>query len=268
MLTKDIDNLRNKKLYLLDMDGTIYLGNTLFKETIPFLKKILDKNGKFVFVTNNSSKSVSDYVKKLNNLGISFASEKNFFTSTDCAIMILEKKYKDKLIYVQGTQSFVDQLKLHFRVTSQFSDEASCILVGYDDELDYKKMETTCKMLTLLDIPYYATNLDWVYPTTWGFVPDCGSMCYSYFKATGRKPIFIGKPEKFIIEKAIEKESYKKEESIVIGDRLYTDIASGNRAKVDTICVLTGESTISDIEKAKKLEKPKYIFNDLSEIPV
>lgn len=265
----DSSSLKSKKLYLLDMDGTIYLGNTLFRDTNIFLKKIIDKGAKFIFITNNSSNSVSDYIKKLNSLGINFIDESNFFTSTQCAILILKDKFPGSLIYVQGTKSFVSQLKSNgIDVTEEFDLNAKCILVGYDNELDYSKMTKTCKMLTMLNVPYYATNPDWVYPTSWGYIPDCGSMCFSYMKATKREPIYIGKPEKMMIETLVNMYHLNKEDVIVIGDRLYTDIASANNANVDSICVLTGESSLIDIGNAPVNQRPKYVFHNLSEIIV
>lgn len=267
---KDCISLRRKRLYLLDMDGTIYLSNTLFHTTIPFLNAINQKHGKYIFITNNSSKSVKDYLLKLNNLGIKDIDESNFYTSTDCAIEILKNKYKNnQLIYAQGTKSFIAQLHdASLNITEEYNTKASCIIVGYDDELDYKKMTTTCKMLTNLNVDYYATNPDWVYPTDWGFVPDCGSMCLGYYKATGKMPIFIGKPKPTMIENLMINLKYTRDETLVIGDRLYTDIAAGNNAHVDTICVLTGESSEKDIKSAKENEKPTYMFDDLSKIPV
>lgn len=266
---KDAILLRRKRLYLLDMDGTIYLSNTLFHTTIPFLNGIKEKHGKYIFITNNSSKSVRDYIIKLNKLGIEDVDDSNFYTSTDCAVEILKEKYNNSLIYAQGTKSFIDQLKnAKLNITEDFNLNAKCIIVGYDDELNYNKMINTCKMLTLSDADYYATNPDWVYPTEWGFVPDCGSMCMSYFKASNKMPIFIGKPKPTMIEKVMMKYKYTRAETVVIGDRLYTDIASGNNANVDTIAVLTGETNEKEIKEAKGSQQPCYVFDDLSKIPL
>lgn len=268
LFKKDLSILKEKKLYLLDMDGTIYLGDKLFDCTLPFLKRIKDKGGRYIFVTNNSSKSVKDYVLKLKRLGIEDVKEEDFFTSTEATALILKKKFNDSLIYVQGTSSMVESLKrMGLNITTSFDMNAKCVLVGFDTELTFEKLENTSKMLILnKDIPYYATNPDWVCPTIYGSVPDCGSMCFSLYKASKRKPIFIGKPLKFMIEKAIEKYGYSKKNSVLIGDRLYTDIKSGNRANITTVAVLSGEINLDDVKKAKGKEIPTFTVLDLSYI--
>ncbi len=263
---KDLTSLKDKKIYLLDMDGTIYLGNRLFDETLPFLRRIKAKGGRYLFITNNSSKSVTSYVEKLKWLGIADAKEADFFTSAQAAELLLKEQFPHQLIYVQGTRSFVDGLKkAGISVTESYSDEAKAILLGFDSELTMEKLETTAKMLTFHpNTPYFATNPDWVCPTEWGYVPDCGSMCFGLEKATGRKPYFIGKPEKTMVEIALRKNGYRKEDALVIGDRLYTDIASGNNAGVTTVCVLTGEVKKAEVLQATGVERPTYLVENLS----
>jgi HAD hydrolase, family IIA len=265
---QDISKLALKKLYLLDMDGTIYLGNDLFPATKPFLKRIRDKGGKYVFITNNSSKSVHDYVEKLQRLGIEDVNEEDFFTSAQAAAILMKQRYKNDLIYVQGTKSFVEGLKKEgLSVTGEIDERVAAVLVGFDLELNMEKLTKTCKLLTRFkNIPYYATNLDWVCPTEWGSVPDCGSMCFGIEKATGRRPVFIGKPEPTMIEKVMEKFHYQKEDTVVVGDRLYTDIKSGNNAGVTTICVLSGEVTLEEVISCPKEEKPTFCLNSVAEI--
>lgn len=262
----DLSPLGDKRIYLLDMDGTIYLGNRLFDETLPFLKRIKEKGGRYLFITNNSSQSVSSYVQKLQRLGIPSVTEEDFFTSAQAAELLLKEKFYGQLIYVQGTHSFVEGLKKGgISVTESYSEEAKAVLVGFDREMTMEKLEVTCKMLTFHPgIPYYATNPDWVCPTEWGYVPDCGSMCFGLEKATGRKPYFIGKPESTMVDIALRKTGYRKVEAVVIGDRLYTDIASGNHAGVTTICVLTGEVTKEEAMASQGTERPTYLVDDLS----
>ena len=119
-------------------------------------------------------------------------------------------------------------------------------------------------MLTECDIPYYATNPDWVCPVDFGYVPDCGSMCFGYEKATGRAPVYIGKPQPMMIECAMQKFGMTKEQTVVLGDRLYTDIAAGVNAGVDTVCVLSGEVTEKDIRESDI--KPSYVLAGVWEI--
>ncbi len=260
---KNIGRLNQKKLFLLDMDGTIYLGNKLFDGVNDLLNKIITTGGQFVFVTNNSSRSVDAYLKKLSLIGVKPVGKDNFFTSLQALVMVIEKRHGKPLIYAQGTATFIEELSRSFNVTTDYSETADIIAVGFDTELTFEKMETTCKMLNR-GIPYYATNPDWVCPTEYGFVPDCGSMCFGYEKATGRKPVFIGKPEPFMIDVLVEKYGVKKEDVLLIGDRLYTDVKAGENAGVDTVCVLSGESSIEDIETSDV--KPTYVLRNIKEL--
>lgn len=261
---KDATRLKEKKLYLFDMDGTIYLENDLFDGVKELLKSIVDNGGRYVFITNNSSKSVVDYVKKLEKMGLDVTKE-NFFTSTQATIELLKAKYPQKLIYAQGTASFIQELKSsNVKVTETFSEEADLVLVGFDPELTGEKLRNTCKMLTKFDLPYYATNPDWVCPVDFGYIPDCGSMCFGIEKATGKKPIFIGKPEPTMINIVMQKFSVLKADTVVIGDRLYTDIASGVNAGVDTVMVLSGEATLKDYEESQI--KPTFVLNSVKEM--
>lgn len=261
---KNADALREKKLFLFDMDGTVYLENTLFDGVKKLLGDIVTAGGTYVFITNNSSKSVDDYVQKMQTLGVS-VTEDNFFTSTQAAVTILKETAGDGLIYAQGTGSFIAELRGGgLSVTEGYDETAQAILVGFDTELTGEKMRTTCKMLSKCDVPYYATNPDWVCPVDFGYVPDCGSMCFGYEKATGRKPRFIGKPEPLMIECAMRKFGVSRAQTAVLGDRLYTDIASGVNAGVDTVCVLSGEVTLSDIRESDI--KPTYVFRGVWDI--
>lgn len=261
---KNADALKTKKLFLFDMDGTVYLENTLFDGVKDLLCNILSAGGTYVFITNNSSESVTDYVRKMQRLGV-YVTVDNFFTSTQAAVLLLKEEVGDGLIYAQGTQSFIRELRgggLH--VTESYDESARAILVGFDRELTAEKMRATCHMLTVCDIPYYATNPDWVCPVDFGYVPDCGSMCLGYEKATGKKPRFIGKPAPMMIEYAMRKFGVSREQTVVLGDRLYTDIASGVNAGVDTVCVLSGEATIDDVKKSEI--RPAYVLAGVWEI--
>lgn len=261
---KNADVLKTKKLYLFDMDGTIYRENDLFDGVIELLNTIKAKGGRFAFITNNPSKSVKDYIKKLNRLGIDGIDKDNFFTSAQASIMIMKEKFQDALIYAQGTKSFIKELKssgLH--ITQKYTPEIKAVLVAFDPEITGQKLRTTCEVLTKLDVPYYATNPDWVCPVDFGAIPDCGSMCVGIAYATGKNPIFIGKPEPTMIFELMKKFGYTQEETVVIGDRLYTDIASGVNAGVDTVCVLSGEATLADIEKAGVTDTPTFVLKSV-----
>ena len=264
---KDASALLLKKLYLFDMDGTIYLGNKLFNGVKELLEKIENGGGKYVFITNNASKSVKDYVKKLHGLGLENVTENNFFTSAQAAVLLMKERHKTDLIYVQGTRSFVEECKKGgLNVTTEYAENARAVLVAYDPELTGEKMYVTCKMLTHLNVPYYATNPDWVCPVDFGYVPDCGAMCQGYERATGKTPVFIGKPQPEMIFEAMKKFKVMPQDTVVIGDRLYTDIASGNNAGVDTLCVLSGEVTVEEVNAAQGAQKPTYVLAHVNQL--
>ncbi len=241
-------DFREKRLFLLDMDGTIYLGDQLFDGTTDFLNQVRAQEGKYLFVTNNSSRSVSAYVDRLNGMGIP-SSAGDFLTSVDALIWYLRGKYDNALIYAFGTRTFRQQLaEAGFRVTDRLEDGVSLLVCGFDTELTFQKLEDACILLGR-EVDFVATNPDWVCPTSYGSVPDCGSVCEMLFRATGRRPKFIGKPEPEMALLSMEKYGYTPEQTVLIGDRVYTDIACGVNAGIDTAFVLSGEGVPEDQER-------------------
>lgn len=255
-------NLKTKKLFLLDMDGTIYLGDELFDGTLDFLDYVKSIGGRYIFMTNNSSKSVDKYIEKLAKLSIK-AEREDFLTSTNATILYLKKK-NYKLIYALGTESFKEQLReANLPITDTLCEGIDCLCMGYDSELTYKKLEDACILLKE-DIAYIATNPDWVCPTSFGYVPDCGSFSQMLCHATGKMPYFIGKPQPDMALLAMEKTGFSPEETLVMGDRLYTDIACGKNAGITTVFMLSGEGTAEDIEKSET--KPDYVIENIRKL--
>lgn len=255
-----MNSLKNKKLFLLDMDGTIYIDNVLFDGTIDFLDYIKSVGGKYLFLTNNSSKSVNKYIEKLGNLGIETTAS-DFLTSVDATEDYLSKKAYKK-IYVFGTQSLKEQLS-SFLITDKLEDGIDCLLCGFDTELTFQKLEDACILLGR-GVDFVATNPDYVCPTWYGSVPDCGSVCDMLYNATGCRPFVIGKPNPYMVELALSKTGYKKEEAVMIGDRLYTDVACGINAGISSLFVLSGEGTMEDIRTTGI--KPTYVLENIKEL--
>lgn len=255
-------DLAKKKLFLLDMDGTIYLDNDLFDGTLDFLDYVKKIGGRYMFLTNNSSKSVDKYIQKLESLGIKAGAE-DFLTSTNATVLYLNKKSYKK-IYALGTESFKEQLKEGgLPVTDKLEDGIDCLCMGFDTELTFAKLEDACILLNR-GVDYIATNPDWVCPTWYGYVPDCGSVAQILETATKRKPKFIGKPQPEMALLAIEKSGFSKEEALLMGDRLYTDIACGVNAGISTVFVLSGEGTLEDVENSDV--KPEFIYENIKEL--
>ncbi len=259
-----MNRFKNIKLFLFDMDGTLYLGNRLYDFTTELLDTIKKVGGRYMFMTNNSSKSVVDYIKKLASLGID-ADERDFITSSQATAFYLKKEHKNDRLYVAGTSSLKEELvKEGFTITEKVED-TDCIVMGFDTELNFKKLHDVSYLLcTRPDIPYIATNPDYVCPTEFGSVPDCGSVADMLFNVSKRRPIFIGKPEPLMPELAMEMTGCKKEETAVIGDRIYTDVKSGLRAGVLATLVLSGETTREILDASD--DKPDVVLENAGQI--
>lgn len=254
--------LNQMKLFLFDMDGTLYLGDRLYDFTIELLAAIREKGAKYLFMTNNSSKSVEDYVKKLAKMGIC-ASREDFMTSSQATAYYLHKYHEGQRLYVCGTESLKKELRQEgFTVTTDVH-EVDCIVMGFDTELTFRKLhDVSYLLLTRKDIPYIATNPDLVCPTEFGSVPDCGSICAAIKNATGREPIVIGKPSALMPQLAMERLGISKEQTCVVGDRIYTDIRSGLNAGVTGVLVMSGETTYEILENSA--DKPHLVLEDAS----
>jgi HAD superfamily hydrolase (TIGR01450 family) len=234
---------------------------TTQKELLDTLKKT---GRKYLFMTNNSSKSVEDYVKKLEKLGI-YATREEFMTSSQATAFYLHKHHEGKKLYVCGTESLKQELRMEgFAVTTDIS-EVECIVMGFDTELTFQKLhDVSFLLLTRPELPYIATNPDYVCPTEFGSVPDCGSVCDMIFNATGKRPVVIGKPAPLMPQLAMEKLGMTKEETCVVGDRIYTDVKSGLNAGVTGILVLSGETTREILQKSE--DKPHLVLENAGEI--
>lgn len=256
-------DFKQKKLFLLDMDGTIYLGDDLFDGTLDFLRRVREQGGRYLFATNNSSRGVNAYVERLRRMGIDAAAD-DFLTSTDALIWYLRGKYDEALIYAFGTKTFREQLiDAGFHITDKLEEGISLLVCGFDTELTFQKLEDACILLSR-GVDFVATNPDWVCPTAWGSVPDCGSVCEMLFRAADRWPKFIGKPQPEMVLLSMERCGCTREETVLIGDRVYTDIACGVNAGVDTAFVLSGEGVVDDIEKYQVT--PTGIYQNIREI--
>lgn len=262
MDTKEL--LRQKKLYLFDMDGTLYLGDRLYGFTAELLHALKATGRRYLFMTNNSSKSVEDYIKKLEKLGIP-AQREDFITSSQATAYYLKAHHPNKTLYVCGTGSLRRELEQEgLRTTGSVAD-AQCIVMGFDTELTFQKLHDVCYLLlTRADIPYIATNPDYVCPTEFGSVPDCGSVCDMVYNATGKRPVVIGKPAPLMPLLAMERWGFSKEETAVVGDRIYTDVKCGLNAGITGILVLSGETTREIL--AASPEKPHLVLEDAGEI--
>jgi len=247
-------------VFFFDLDGTIYLGNKLFKGVPELIKILKSKEKKFFFLSNNSSKSTEDYLKKLNNFNLSITRE-NLILSQHPTIDYL-KKNNYKKIFLLGTQS----LKTEFRSKGfELTEEDPEILVlGFDQELTYERLVKASYILQKKDFPFIATHLDNRCPTENGYIPDAGGIAALLYKATERMPKVFGKPNKEMLLFKLDQLGLSPKNAVMFGDRLYTDIKMGREAGVTTCCVLSGEITMEMINDSDY--KPDFIINGIWEL--
>lgn len=253
--------LSSIKAFLLDMDGTTYLSNKLLPGAVDFLKYLNSNKIKYLFFTNNPSSSVKDYVRKFQTLGLKQVQENNIITSGQATIEYL-KKEKIKKIYLLATPSYTQEVKKAKIIFTEKNPQA--VVLSFDKTLTYQKLVTTAHLLNNKSIKYIATNPDLVCPTINGPIPDCGAMAALLEKATGRVPLYIGKPHFGMINAAVKRLKIQRKDLALIGDRLYTDIRMANDQGLTSILVLSGETKKSDLKKSPY--KPDHIYQNLKAV--
>ncbi|HEO9720290.1 HAD-IIA family hydrolase [Morganella morganii] len=246
--------------YCFDLDGTIYVGNRLIPHVIESIKYLKDNNKIVKFISNNSSKSNNEYLSKLNALGIDCTID-DIKLSTDSVISYLKDRKINK-VYVLGTKSLQKQI-----IDAGFefcSHSPEFIVVGYDNELTYSKLKTTCRLINN-NIDYIATHCDIFCPSEDGPIPDIGTIILTLEKTTGVKPYKIfGKPNSDLIDLILKENKLKNTDMLMIGDRLYTDILMASNANVDSVLVLSGDTQREELEGSEI--KPTYILDYFSVI--
>ncbi|AKI97661.1 HAD-IIA family hydrolase [Kosmotoga pacifica] len=248
-----------KKLFVLDLDGTFYLGDRLLPGSLEFVEKVYEVGADLVFLTNNSSATKQEYRDKIEKLGVS-GKYFDIYTSAEATIRFLKEHYSNKSVYLLAVPS-VENL---FRWSGiELDDEDPDIVVmTYDKTLNFQKIERFCHFVRHGAL-YIASHPDINCPTEHGPIPDVGSFIALVKASTGRDPDHvIGKPNTAILEMLIKDYDVQKDEVVMIGDRLYTDIECGLRTGVDTILVLSGETTMDMVPE----DPPFYVFSGLKEI--
>lgn len=253
--------LKDKKYFLFDIDGTLAIDETLYdgsKELIDYIEAI---GGRSFYITNNSVKSRKDYIEKFAHWGISTTAEQ-FMTASYATCEYLKANYKDQKLFVLGTPSFCRELEESgLIVTEVVEPDVACVVAGFDRTLRYEKIEAACELLLRPEVDFIGTNPDFRCPTAFGFVPDCGGICEMLKVTVERTPYFVGKPNPDIVRMCMDEVDAKQEEVIVVGDRLYTDIACGISAGVQTALVYTGEAKPEDLENTEYM--PDYAYVDI-----
>lgn len=272
------EKLSRIKHLALDMDGTIYMGSTLFPYTLKFLSDMNAAGIGYSFLTNNPSRSVADYLKKLEGLGIQ-ADEGNMYTTSLAAIDYIRTHYPSaKRLFMLGTPSMVSQFeKAGFEACADDPDDVPDVLVvAFDMTLEYSRL---CRAAWWASqgVPYVATNPDRVCPTDQRTVlVDCGSLCKCIEHATGRRPdITLGKPDPNMLKGILDRHGLQPEEIAMVGDRIYTDTAMAHNAGAFGVLVLSGETTLETAEAvaedvrtnpAPEFFPPDLICRDIKEL--
>lgn len=253
-------SLQDIKLFVLDMDGTFYLGNKIFDFSLDFLKHVKESGREFLFFTNNSSKAKEDYIQKLKRMDC-LIEEKDIWTSGDVTIEYLKSYCNDKKIYLLGTK----ELERSFRNAgiTLTEDMPDIVVVGFDMTITYEKLERACTYIRN-GARFIATHMDINCPTEEGFIPDCGAICAAIKLSTGVEPEFMGKPMGKTVDMLTMVTGYQKKEIAFVGDRLYTDVATGVNNGSTGILVLTGECSLKDVDSSET--KPDFIFPSLKEL--
>lgn len=259
-----MQNIKDVKTFLLDMDGTIYLGNHMIDGALEFLK-LLEAQGKsYVFLTNNSSKNREAYQAKLSGLGLE-VDQNRIFTSGEATAIYLKNQKKNAKLFVLGTHYLEEELISHgFELIRDRSEIPDFVVLGFDTTLTYEKLWIACDHVRE-GVPYLATHPDFNCPLDGGkYMPDTGAMIKFIEASTGKLPEVIGKPSHHIVESILDKYQLNKDEVAMVGDRIYTDIQLGVNAGITSVLVYSGETTIADYESSEV--KSDYQFASVKEI--
>lgn len=259
----------NKKLFIFDMDGTIYLGNRVFGFAIDFIKKLREHGKRVMFFTNNASHNPDFYVKKLERMGFEPSTEE-IMTSGDVTIKFLKSHRAGKSVYLVGTDELMTQfenegIKLISDSEASAGADADIAITSFDTGLTYERLNNVCRMVRN-GSEYLSTHPDYNCPTEDGFIPDSGAIAAFVTASTGVEPTYFGKPYVQTVEMISEYTGLSRDEMCVFGDRLYTDIAMGKLHGVTATLVLTGETTEADVASAKPEQRPDYVFKSLYEV--
>ncbi len=259
-----ISTLAEKKLFAFDLDGTIYLGDSVFPFALRFLRHLREAGKQIAFLTNNASRSSDEYWERLNALGIK-ADPKEILTAGDVTIDYLLSYHKDDRIYPIVSPGLAENLKKRgLLLVDESAEQADLVLLSLDPTMTYRKLNAACNYIWK-GAAFLCTHVDRNYPVGDGIVTDCGALAATVTTATGKKPIFLGKPSALTADLLCRRFDVAPEEVCMFGDRLYTDIALGKRNGLLSVLVLTGEAQEQDLKGLPEEERPDFVFPSLSE---
>ena len=255
------ERLSGVRCFLLDMDGTFYLGDRLIEGSLDFLAA-LERTGRTArFLTNNSSKSASVYADKLARMGVA-ERYRDVISSGHAAAHYCLSHFPGQRCYLLGNPMLREEMLA--MGLNLVEEDADYVLVAFDTTLDYAKMCRVCDYIRE-GKPYIATHPEYNCPTETGFIPDMGAIMAFIEASTGRKAdVILGKPHRGIVDEALARTGYRLDEMAMVGDRLYTDVATGVNHGMLGILVLSGEATMEDVRASDV--KPDLIFGKLADM--
>ena len=254
-------NIQDVRCFLLDMDGTFYLGENLIPGSLDFIRRAEETGRDFLFLTNNSSHNADFYVQRLARMGLNVGREK-VLTSGEATAAVLKETYPGKRAFVLGNEFLLEEMREAGVTVDQTDPEI--VVVGYDTTLDYKKMTAVCDLVRA-GLPYIATHPDFNCPTETGFAPDIGAIMAFIEASTGRRAdLVVGKPHIGIVQAALKRTGLAVGQLAMVGDRLYTDIETGLKSGMLSILVMSGETTPEML--AAYPNKPDLVFDRLAEM--
>ncbi len=266
-MSKSKEILASKKLFIFDMDGTIYLGGIPFDFAIRFIKNLRKSGKQVLFFTNNASHTTPFYLNKLTRLGFEPTIDE-IMTAGDVTYEFLSRHRKGKSVYMVATDELVEEYRakgINVLNGEQNIQSADVVVTSFDTSLTYEKLNTACRLIRG-GAEYISTHPDFNCPTENGFIPDSGAIAALVTASTGVLPTYFGKPYKETIEMIAEYTKYSTEEMCIFGDRLYTDIALGKSFGVTSCLVLSGETKQNDVDAAEEADKPDLVFASLNEV--
>ena len=256
-MEKSLDGI---KVVFLDLDGTIYLGSNLIDGAIEFLNRCEEKGVQRFFLSNNSSKSVTEYLEKLHGFGITAEANDVLLSTHDLLSWLgAEGVTETYLVGTEGMRSMLEEVGI-----STHSNEPQYVVLGYDTQINYDKLATASVHLHN-GVPLVASHPDMVCPSPDGGLPDVGAYLALFKTTTGVEPTHIcGKPNAGMIQHKIEELGLQSAECAMVGDRLYTDMEMAARAGVVGVLVLSGEATLDDLEAAP--QTPDVVVKSVAEL--
>lgn len=262
---------KDTDLFVLDMDGTFYLENDILDGALDFLDVVKKSGKRYIFFTNNSSTSAELYIEKLAKMNCHITRDM-IMTSGDVMIRFLQTHYQGKKVYLLGTKPLEDSFeeagitlfnKDNSDALANMSERPDIVVVGFDKTLTFEKLSNACTYIREGAL-FLATHLDINCPMKGGFIPDCGSICKAIELSTGGSPRFVGKPFKETVDMVADATGVERSKISFVGDRIYTDVATGVNNGAKGVLVLTGETKEEDI--AKSDIKPDVVFESIKEI--